>query len=187
MGPLLSVLRVSFGSHAVCVVGTVSGLSGPLAPIVCPSLESSVAVKNSSCGPRCPLSWWRLISGTDAARFQFLPQASDSCSRFSSLVGAGWVSMRIPEVRGGVPRRAARARAGVRLSLCPPLSGLRTLVFLHSLGLLHVAPCLCRLAHSLLSLGLRLPVLVTDLSRADVLTLGLRPRPSWPPGRLLTL
>lgn len=112
LGPLLSVLRVSFGSHAVCVVGTVSGLSGPLAPIVCPSLESSVAVKNSSCGPRCPLSWWRLISGTDAAHFQFLPQASDSCSRFSSLVGAGWVSMRIPEVRGGVPRRAARARAG---------------------------------------------------------------------------
>ena len=77
--------------------------------------------------------------------------------------------------------------ASLRLSLCPPLSGLRTLVFLHSLGLLHVAPCLCRLAHSLLSLGLRLPVLVTDLSRADVLTLGLRPRPSWPPGRLLTL
>lgn len=112
LGPLLSVLRVSFGSHTMCMVGTMSGLSGPLAPVVCPSLESSVAVKNSSCGPRCPLSWWCLISGTDAAHFQFLPQASDSCSRFSSLVGTGWASMRTPEARGGVPRRAAHARVG---------------------------------------------------------------------------
>lgn len=76
---------------------------------------------------------------------------------------------------------------GLRLPLCVPLSGLRTPVLAHSLGLLHVAPGLCQLAGSLLSLGLRLVVLVTDLSSTDVLTLGLRPRPALSSGGLLTL
>ena len=106
LGPLLSVLHVSLGSHTMCVVGIVSDLWAscshclPLAGVWCGA--------DSSCGPQRPSSWWRLISGTGAEHFHSLPQASDSASSFSSLVGAGSVSMQTPEVRGG----AALARAG---------------------------------------------------------------------------
>lgn len=62
-----------------------------------------------------------------------------------------------------------------------------TLVFSHSLVWLHVPPRLCLLALSLLSLGCVLPLLVTDLRRADVWPLGVCPSPVLPSGSLPAL
>lgn len=110
LGPLLSVLHVSLGSHTLCVVGIVSDLWAsrshclPLAGVRCGA--------DSSCGPQRPSSWWRLISGTGAVHFHFLTQASDSCLMFQQP-GGSWLS-ELADPRGerqSSPRQSGRSQS----------------------------------------------------------------------------